>query len=37
MLCILNTKHVETEPNCLHELATYLKYYMALIHSISYT
>ena len=24
-------KHVETGPNCSHELATFLKYYMSLI------
>ena len=24
-------KHVETEPNCLHELATFFKYHMPLI------
>ena len=26
-------KHVENGPNCLHELATFLKYYMSLIFS----
>ena len=29
------SKHVETEPSCLHELTTFLKYYMPLTNYFS--